>query len=115
MNVATPTVKLVTRVSRPIEEGIMIREPLPQAQTKQQIEAETSDEDEDRKYKCKGKKKLKKDPTKPSRDSTPSPLKRAKKEVAENKLREEAWLQKQRNMAIGVGASEQRSSIISLD
>ena len=35
------------------------------------------------------------------------------KEDAKNKLREEAWLQRQRNMATGVGASEPRRSSIS--
>ena len=49
-----------------------------------------------------------------SRDSTPPPLSKARKEVVENKLREEAWLQKQRNLATGIGASEQRSSSFSL-
>ena len=61
----------------------------------------------------KGKKKLKKVSLEPSRDSTPSPLRRARKEVAKNKLRKEAWLQKQRNLAAGVEASEHRSSSIS--
>ena len=41
--------------------------------------------------KGKGKKKLKKALTVPSRDSTPSLLQRARREIEENKLREEAW------------------------
>ena len=49
----------------------------------------------------------------PSRDSTPSSLRRVKREAIENRLREEAWLQKQKNLATGIGASEQRSSSIS--
>ena len=49
----------------------------------------------------------------PSRDSTPSPLRRARGEAVENKLREEALLQKQRNLAAGVGASKPRSFSIS--
>ena len=42
--------------------------------------------------KRKRKKKPKKAPVEPSRDSTPSPLRRAKKEATDNKLKEEAWL-----------------------
>ena len=42
-------------------------------------------------------------------------MRRAKKKAIENKLREEAWLQKQKNIATGIGASEQRSSSISLE
>ena len=49
----------------------------------------------------------------PSRDSTPSPLRRARGEAKENKLREEALLHKQRNLAAGVGASKLRSFSIS--
>ena len=49
-------------------------------------------------------KETKKDPTAPSRNSTPSPLRRARREATKNKLREEAWLQKQRNLATGVKA-----------
>ena len=63
--------------------------------------------------KRKRKKKPKKAPVEPSRDSTPSPLRRAKKEATNNKLREEAWLQNQKNVAGSIGASEQRSSSIS--
>ena len=35
------------------------------------------------------------------------------KEAAENKLKEEAWLQRQRNMATGVGTSKPKSLSIS--
>ena len=42
----------------------------------------------------KGTKKVKETSTIPSRDSTPSPIKRARREAKENKLREKAWLQK---------------------
>ena len=58
---------------------------------------------------------MKKDLAEPSRDSTPSPLRQAQREAIENKLREEAWLQKQKNLAIGIGAFEQISSSISLE
>ena len=90
MNAIVLAAKPATRVSRPIEMGIVIREPLSQAQTKQQTEAETSNEDEDLEYKCKGKKKLKKAAAETSKVSTSLPLRRAKKEATENKLREEA-------------------------
>ena len=52
-------------------------------------------------------------PIEPLKDSTPSPWKRARKEAVKNKLKEKAWLQKERNMATGVGASELRNSSIS--
>ena len=42
----------------------------------------------------KGKKKLKKARVEPSRDSTTSLLRSARREAVENKLREEAWLQR---------------------
>ena len=51
----------------------------------------------------------------PSKDSTSSPLRKAIREATKNKLKEEAWLQKQRNIANGIGASQQRSSSISLE
>ena len=95
----------------------MIREPFPQVQQETQAEAETSDNDEDPEYKCKGKKKVRKAPAEPSRDSTPSPLRKAKKEAAEKKLREEAWLHKQKNKATSVRAlvGGAMSSSISLE
>ena len=37
------------------------------------------------------------------------------REAAENKLKEEAWLQLQKNRAAGIGDSEHRSSSISLE
>ena len=67
-------------------------EPRPLTQQKTHAEVETLDDEEDLEYKQKGKKKVKKVPAKPARNSTPFPLRRAKKEVAESKLREEAWL-----------------------
>ena len=112
MNVAA-SAKPATKTSRLIQKGIVIREPKPQwQQHEKQAEKESSDEEEDSNYKCKRKKKEKKSPAEPSRDSTPSLLRRAKRETLENNLREEAWLQKQRNLATSIGASEQRSSLI---
>ena len=62
----------------------------------------------------KEKKKVKKAATILLRDSTPSPLGRARREAEEeNKLRKVTWLQRQRNLAIGVGTSKPRSSSIS--
>ena len=115
MITAAPAIKPTTKVSRPTERGMVIRESLAQAQIKQQTEVETLDEDEDPEYKCKGKKKPKKAPAEPSRDSTPSPLRKAKRETTETRLREETWLQKQKNLATGISALEQRSSSISLE
>ena len=68
----------------------MIKEPLPQEQPEQQAEEETLYEEEGPEYKRKGKKKLKKALAEPSRDCTPSPMRRARKEAAKNKLIEEA-------------------------
>ena len=53
----------------------------------------------------------------PSRDSTPSALRRTLLEAAENRMREEAWVQKQKDKAAGVGASTggTRSSSTSLE
>ena len=51
----------------------------------------------------------------PSREPIPFPLRRAKWEVEENKLREEVWLQRLRNQATRVRASKPRSSFISQD
>ena len=61
----------------------MIRELVPQEQLAQE---EVLD--------GKGKKKLKKARVEPSRDSTTSLLRSARREAVENKLREEAWLQR---------------------
>ena len=91
-----------TRATRPAQRGKTIREPMPQEQPAQEQFLEG-----------KGKKKLKQVPIEPSRDSTPFPLRRARREDTANKLKEEARLQKQRNLAIGVGASEPRSSSFS--
>ena len=96
MSVVAPTQQPTIKTARPAqrERGIVIKEPIPQEQQEKQTEAETSDEDKDPESKLKGKKKVKKAPIEPSRNSTPSPLRRTKKEPVENKLREEAWLQK---------------------
>ena len=111
MNAAAPT-KPANKLSNPRERGIVIREPKLQKQQEQQAEAEALDESEDPEYKRKGK-KIKKAYVDPSRGFTPLPLRKAKKETTENMLKEEAWLQRQRNMAIGVGAFELQSSYIS--
>ena len=115
MNNVAPAAKPTTKVSKPIERGIVIREPFLQAQTKQQIEVKTLDEDEGPEYKWNGKKKLKKASAEPSRDSTPSPLRRAKRDAVENRLRKKARLHKQKNLATSIGVSDQRSSSISLE
>ena len=62
-----------------------------------------------------GKKKLKKTLPEPFRDSTPLLLRGSKREATENKLREEARLQKKKNLATVVGDSKPRSSSISLE
>ena len=62
--------------SRPRERGIMIREQVPQDQTKIRVEAEASDKDEDPEIRRKGKKPVKKPPMEPYRESTPSPIRR---------------------------------------
>ena len=117
MNTASPIkpANRPTRASRPRKRGIVIREPVPQVQQEQQAKPEASDGTEDPEYKRKGKRKMKKAYVEPYRDSTPSPLRRVMRETAENKLKEEAWLQKQRNIAVSVGASQQRSSSTSLE
>ena len=53
----------------------------------------------------------------PSRESTPSPVRRALLEAAQNRMRLEAWMQKQKDKAAGVGASAGgiRSSSASLE
>ena len=60
-------VKLAHRPSRPRERGIMIREQVPQDQTKKQFETEASNKDEDHEIRKKGKKPVKKVPVEPSR------------------------------------------------
>ena len=57
----------------------MIREPAPEKPLPKKVPA------------GKGKKKVKETSVIPSRDSTPSLIKRTRREVEENKLREEAW------------------------
>ena len=93
----TAPAAITIRPSRATQKGIVIREPLLEAKQKKQVEAEGLDDNEDPNYKRKGKKrkgkkKQNKASKEPTRDSTPSPLRPAKKEVAENKLKEEAWL-----------------------
>ena len=70
----------------------MIREQVPQDQTKNQAEAEASDKDEVPKIRRKGKKPVKKAIVEPSRKSTPSPVRRAFLEAAHNRMRLEAWV-----------------------
>ena len=103
---AAAQAKPAHRPSRPIEKGIMIRDQVPQDQTKNQAEAEASDkdEDEDPEIKRKGKKPVKKAPMEPSRESTPFPIRRALLEVAQNRMRSEAWVQKQKDKSAGVSA-----------
>ena len=66
--------------ARPAQRRIVIREFAPQEKLAQKEFLEG-----------KGKKKVKKAPGTPSRDSTPFPLRRIKREVEENKLREEVY------------------------
>ena len=68
INLAEPTIQQpTTQAARSTQRGIIIREPLPQEQSTQELVP-----------KEKEKKKLKKAPTAPSRDSTSSPLRRAR-------------------------------------
>ena len=71
--------------------GIIIREQPPQRQ-QEQLEAEASDKNEDPEIKRKGKKPLKKTPSEPSGEPIPFPGRRALLEVAQDRLRNEAWL-----------------------
>ena len=72
-HVAPPT----SQAAKPIKRGIIIKEPTP----KEVPEG-------------KGKKKVKRASTAASRDSTPSSIRRTRREAKENKLKEKAWLQK---------------------
>ena len=81
--------------------GIVIQEPTPAKSSPKKVP------------KRKGKKKLKETSIAPSQELTPSPLKKARIEAQENKLREEAWLSKQKNKATSIGVSEQRRSSLS--
>ena len=74
---------LATQATTPAQRGIIIKESMPQEQLAQEEVP-----------KGKSKKKLKKAPVTPFRNYTPSPLRRARREAEENKLKEEAWLQK---------------------
>ena len=89
---ATALAKLAHKSSRPREKGIVVKKQVPQDQTKNQVEAEASDTDEDPEIRRKGKKPLKKAPMEPSRESTPSLIRRALLEVAQNRMRSEAWV-----------------------
>ena len=91
-----------TQATRLAQRGIIIGEPVPQEQPTQEVLPEGT-----------RKKKLKKIPAAPFRDTTPFPPRRAQREAEENKLREEAQVQKQRNLGARVGALELRSSSIS--
>ena len=89
INLAEPVVyQPDTQVAKLAQRGIIVREPMSQEQLAKEVVLEG-----------KGKKKLKKAPAAPFRYSTPSPIRRAQREAEENKLRERAWLQKQRNLA----------------
>ena len=70
VNAAAPAARPATRASRPVQRGIVIREPEPQEQHAEEEDLDEKSSD----GKGKGKKKLQKAPTEPSRDSTPSPL-----------------------------------------
>ena len=89
MRAAAPA-KPAHRPSRPRKKGIMIREQVPQDQTNNQAEAEASDKDEDPKIRRKGKKLVKKALVKPFREYTPSLVRRALLEVAQNRMRSQA-------------------------
>ena len=64
-----------TGVSRPLEQGIAIREPLPQTHSRMQADAEAYGENKNFDYKRKRKRKFSSDD--PIRDSAHSTLKRA--------------------------------------
>ena len=115
MNAAAPA-KSAQRPFGPREKGIMIKEQPPQEQQKQP-EAEASDKDEDPEIIKKGKKPVKKALAQPSEELLPSSVRKALLEAAENRIRTEAWLQRQKDKAAGVGASTRgtRSSFTSLE
>ena len=73
----TPTAPPAPYVARPAERRIIIMEPTPKEPTPKEV------------LEGKGKKKVKRASTVAFRDSTPSPIRRAKREVEEKKLREE--------------------------
>ena len=95
--------KSKTGVSGPLEQGITIREPLPQTHSRMQVDAEAYGENKNSDYKRKGKRNFSLDDS--TRDSAHSTLKRAISEAAEPRFREEEWLQQQRDRAIGIGDS----------
>ena len=74
----TPTAPLTLRATRPTEREIIIREPTPEKPKSKEVP------------KRKRKKKIKRASTTTSRDSTPSPIRRARRNAEENKLRVEA-------------------------
>ena len=98
---ATTPAPPAPRAARPVEKGIITKKPIPEKPTPKEIPE------------GKGKNKVKGAFTAASRDSTHSTIRRARKESEGNKVKKEAWFQKQRNRATGVGAYEQRSSSIS--
>ena len=112
----TPQITRLPRSSRPRETGIIIREQPPQRQ-QEQAKVETSDETEDPEIRRKGKKPLKTTPKKPSGEPTSLSGKRALLEAAQDRLRNEAWLQRQKDKATGIGGSARgtRSSSASLE
>ena len=70
--------------SAPAARGIVIREPTPTKPCPKKV------------LEGKAKKKQREAFVAPSQESTPSPLRKARMEAQENRLREEAWLQKQK-------------------
>ena len=76
----TPTTPLAPCVARPAQRGIIIWEPALEEPSPKDVPE------------GKGKKKQKEAFVALSRDSTPSPIKRAKREVEEHRLRKETWL-----------------------
>ena len=83
MNVAV-VAKSTCRPSKFKERGIVIMELNPQDQPLNQAKAKASDESEDLEIRRKGKKLVKKALVEPSRESTPSPIKRALLEAVGN-------------------------------
>ena len=78
-------------VSRPLEKGITMKDPLPQTHPRIHANAETYGENKNSDYKRKGKRKISSD--NPTRDSSHSTLKRVIREAAEHRFREEELLQ----------------------
>ena len=79
------------RISRPLEKGITIREPLLQTHSKVQADAKAQNEGINSEHNRKRKRKIStNDPTK---DSARLTLKRIIRDAADHRFREEVWLQ----------------------